>query len=82
VGVESWDFFPWPEMRLLEAVEQLQTDEVEVAGEAQEHEVRNMVVNCSCEAAEILIQLAGLSPEPRWSNLRTINTNDSDCRHW
>lgn len=43
--------------------------------------MRNTIVNRSCEAAEIFIQLASLTPEPRWGGLRTINTNNSDCRH-
>jgi RNA polymerase-interacting CarD/CdnL/TRCF family regulator len=40
---------------LLEAVEQLQADEIEITGEAQEHEVRDVIINCSCEAAEVVV---------------------------
>lgn len=40
---------------LLEAVEQLQADEVGIICEAQEYEVRDVIVNCPREAAEVVV---------------------------
>lgn len=61
---------------LLQTVEQLQTDEVEIAEQAEQYDVRDAIVNCSCEAAQADVELASVAPEARRSDLWTIDRKE------